>query len=820
MTARRRRRLRLLPLSTFDRFIIGQVVSPTFLGFLTFTFLMLMRPIFTLMEQVFVRGVEPRDALTLLWITTPHVIVFTIPMSYLFGVLIAVGRMNSDNEVTAMQAGGISLGRVLRPIAGLGLVMAMLNGYLMLMVMPEASVTMRKLRVRMFTSAKALGRVDPRVFHEGFPNYLLYVKEVDETTGVWRDVLLFDRTNPGEERLTLARRGRMVTGTVDGDATHDDGTARPSTAEPWLILEDVVTHQFSPSKPATYRVNTSQLQTHKLTNKTQGRTSYTLGLDERSSAELLAMVRDRWGDATGNEPDGSVPAEDRRLAALELNRRVAFPLACVVFSLLALPLGIGSRSGGRGRGFLLSLGVILVYYILFNNGHLMAREGRVPVWLGAWFPNIALSFVALLMMRRMGRWLGERRRGESMVAAWLQSIGQAWRDRRIDRRRNGELATGSIPVSLQRRRYASTFPTALDRYVTRRLLGPLLFVLLSTAVLYVVVDFTDHLDEISSNKVASTVVLAYYWNRLPQVALDVTPFAVLIGILLLLTMMERNLELTSFKAAGISLYRLVVPVLLVAAVAAAGLWFLGESVVPGANREAKWLLDIINGRSTARSYQATDRQWLMSRDDSTLYNFLQYDSRTRTMIRFTMFQFDEDMQLRFQLFAPEVRYENGAWVVTSGWFRQVYADGTDEFRNIKKKMELGIPEGPDYFGQEYRAPSEMTHRDLRNYIDQLQASGYRPVKLLVQWHQKFTYPLSAFIMAFLALPFGLNRGGRRTTTMQGIGLALGLGIAYFLLVAVFGEMGEASLLPAAVGAWSPVILAALFSLNRLTTLRT
>jgi lipopolysaccharide export LptBFGC system permease protein LptF len=75
-------------------------------------------------------------------------------------------------------------------------------------------------------------------------------------------------------------------------------------------------------------------------------------------------------------------------------------------------------------------------------------------------------------------------------------------------------------------------------------------------------------------------------------------------------------------------------------------------------------------------------------------------------------------------------------------------------------------------------------------------------------------------MVLLALPFGLNRGGRRVTTMGGVALALGLGIGYFVLIAVFGEMGEADLLPPVLGAWAPLGIAVLFALNRLTTLRT
>jgi lipopolysaccharide export LptBFGC system permease protein LptF len=114
----------------------------------------------------------------------------------------------------------------------------------------------------------------------------------------------------------------------------------------------------------------------------------------------------------------------------------------------------------------------------------------------------------------------------------------------------------------------------------------------------------------------------------------------------------------------------------------------------------------------------------------------------------------------------------------------------------------------------------MSVRELRTYIDELIESGHHPARLIVRWHQKFSYPLSAFLMVFLALPFGLNRGGRRVTTMQGVAVALILGIVYYVSVAFFGKLGEAEVLPAVIGAWAPAVLATLFAINRLTTLRT
>jgi LPS export ABC transporter permease LptG len=294
----------------------------------------------------------------------------------------------------------------------------------------------------------------------------------------------------------------------------------------------------------------------------------------------------------------------------------------------------------------------------------------------------------------------------------------------------------------------------------------------------------------------------------------------MIAVLILLTLLERQHEMTALKAGGISLYRLTVPVLLVAAVAAIGLWILGEAVVPNANREAQRLLDRIRGRETTRTYRASDRQWLLSRNGESLYNFLRFDDPSDTLIRFTMFRIDENMDLGFYLFSRRVRHIDGAWIADSGWFRQIFPDGTEEFKRITAPMKLEISEGPSYFGQEYRRPSEMSVDELASYIRELLDSGYRPSKLIVRWHQKFAYPLSAFIMVLLALPFGLSRGGRRVSTMQGVAVALILGIAYFMMTALFGRLGEVEVLPPIVGAWAPVALAVLFAINRLTTLRT
>ena len=153
-------------------------------------------------------------------------------------------------------------------------------------------------------------------------------------------------------------------------------------SERWILLEDVVNHQFSRSEPESYRFSRSDQQIVRPGGSTgnKGVSRYQLNMRERQTLDIVDYLRGgSFDDATGDDDlDNADPEKEalqRRLAVIELNRRVSIPFACVVFALLAVPLGVGSRSGGRGRGFIVSIGVILAYYIMNNNGELLAVEG-------------------------------------------------------------------------------------------------------------------------------------------------------------------------------------------------------------------------------------------------------------------------------------------------------------------------------------------------------------------------------------------------------------------------------------------------------------
>ena len=115
-TPSRSRRRTLRPFTRVDRLVLQEIIGPTVVGFFVYTFLLMMRAIFGLVEEVLVRGLAVTDALRLIQVTVPHIVVLTLPTSFLFGVLIGIGRLHGDNETVALQVGGISLRSILKPV--------------------------------------------------------------------------------------------------------------------------------------------------------------------------------------------------------------------------------------------------------------------------------------------------------------------------------------------------------------------------------------------------------------------------------------------------------------------------------------------------------------------------------------------------------------------------------------------------------------------------------------------------------------------------------------------------------------------------------
>jgi LPS export ABC transporter permease LptF/LPS export ABC transporter permease LptG len=756
------------------RYILREMVGPTLLGFAFYTFIILMRQLFELAEMIIKRSLGFGAVVKLLGLSIPHIIVLTIPMSLLFGILIAVGRLSSDSEIIAMRAAGISTSTIYRPVLYFSFVLFLVNLYLMNAVLPRGNSALQRLKADLFASSVEK-EIKPRVFYDEYENLVIYINDVDQKTGEWNGVFISNSTDPERQSIIVADTGRIA-------------TVGPNR-QLWLELKNSETHFASPKKPERYDLTRNAEQRFLLIDRfaeEKKAIQYRKSLRELTVFELLKEAP----EARRRDP------VDYRLTLVEIHKKFSIPFACLAFGIIALPLGITNRRGGKSSGFSLSILIILVYYILINNGEDLARSGKLPAWLAMWAPNaILIGFGIYLLVR------ANSDRSRHPLPSLLSRLGTWLAHFRSQRKRRNAVVEEETGVLS---RLDIAFPNTLDRYILREFLKILAFVLLSTAILFLIVDYTEIVEEVTAHKISYDIVASYYRYFVLQVLDWTLPVSVLLATLITFGGLAKNNEITAIKANGISLYRVALPIVVIATLISALSYFLLDFVLPYSNQRVAELRDLIRGRQTPRSFTLPQRQWTFGKG-RYLFNYLTYDKKNRALTETQVFEFEPDrFKLSRRVWADEARFDGTGWVFINGWVRSFGEDGNSSFTPIDTPVRLHYPERPDYFEIEAKTPNQMTFAELRRYIQTLRSSGYAADELAVDLWKKTSWPFISLVMALIALPFAFRIG--KQGALYGVGIALAVGFIYWTIFGVFTKFGEVGSLPAALSAWSANIL--------------
>ncbi len=774
---------------TIDRYLVREVAGPLGIGFLVYTFIFLINLLFRLTRLVIQQDVPLAEVGLLVAYSLPNIVVLTVPMAFLFAVLVAVGRLAADSELVALRSSGVSLWALYRPIGGLSLLLAALNTVLMLWALPAGNSAFQRLNFRIL-SRGVTQQVEPRVFFEEWEGLIVYVFDRRPGDQRWHGVFVAQDLPSTVNEVTAAEWGEVV---------FDEASDTLS-----LRLENAVTHKVDFRDPEQYQLGTYERLERPLqeqfTREREKRIAISKSLRELTLPELLA-----------NRAKADLSPERLNLTNVEIHKKFSIPAACIVFGLLALPLGYTlRRGGGRSTGFALSVPVILCYWIFLSNGEEAARVGRMAPWLSMWLPNAALAGLGVLMLWR--RNLDRRLVGGSL---------ERWLRRRRPRRRLGvppveALRRGGVAVTRKARalvlrlpRLRWRLPNLLDRYVLTLFAKVFLFVQLSLVTVAIVADLTDRVDDMLQNQVGAEVIGDYYKYQALQIFYDVAPIAVLLTTLVCFGLLSRSNEVVAAKALGVSLYRLAVPAALAALLVSGLTTGLAASVLPASNQKVARLKDIIKGRSGARTYRRADRQWLFGQG-RYIYNYLRYDGEAKALDRLQVFEFASgDFSISRRLYAERAEYAGGAWVFENGWVRSFEGRELLDYRRFDEPVIDDYPETPAYFESELKLPEAMSYGELASYIDEVEASGQQVPELRVELHKKIAFPVVCFVMALVALPFSFQFG--RRGALYGVGVGVVLGMAFFGVFAFFSTLGEAGALPPLAAVWAPNVAFALCS---------
>jgi LPS export ABC transporter permease LptG/LPS export ABC transporter permease LptF len=765
------------------RYILGEILSLTLIGCALFTFILFMPQLPHILEVVVRNSSTWVDVAEVFLFTLPNLFKFTIPMAVLWGVLLGLSRLASDSEIIAMRASGLGIGyfvRVASIVAVTGTLLGLGNS---LYLAPRANQAIIEMEQALETS-QASYEIEPRVFYENFKNFVLYVQDVRAGTGAanWRQVFMADVSDAENPVITTATSATVV---------------NDNSQELIMRLRDGLRDETVADEPGQSNISTFSTMDMPLALNPQN--GVHLGrMDTALYAMPLGVLFERIHELSGK------PEAKRYL--IEMHNRFALPVACMVLMLLGVPLGVNSRRGGKSAGFVFTILLVFVYYFLSSTGIQLGHQSRLPAFIAVWAANLLFAAAGIFFLWQMatgGRIL-------TAVAAWASRLPQF----KVPAKTNGFQLAGFLDKfqpRAQRAKPRSVFPRILDEYILREFVAMFALVLAGFVLLMIVFTFFDLVGDILRNHIALSIVGEYLLNLTPSMLYLIAPLAVLIAALVTFGVMNRNSEIIAIKATGISLYRLIIPIVAISMALAVALFLFDQYYLPQANRRQEALRNVIKGRPT-QTYLNPRQKWMMGQkplpgEPGRIFYYEFYDPDLKEFANLSVFEFDPaTFQLTRRIFSKRVVWnaDAGGWIFESGWARDVEGANVTDYRIFLKTTFPEVRATPDYFKKEAVPSDEMNFGQLDRYIRDLQQSGFDTKRLSVALWHKLSYPLITVVMAVLAIPFALSMGRRGSIT--GVAVAIGVALAYMVIDNLFGAMGNVNYLPAAMAAWSADVL--------------
>ena len=762
---------------TLDRYVWREILPPMLLALLIFTFLLALPPFMQHLENLLAKGVGIATIARLIWTLVPQALGLTIPMALLVGILIGFGRLSADRESVALLACGVSPYRLLRPVLALAVACAAATMYVMIIAIPQANRAFLAITFDII-SKRVETDVRPRVFFEDFPGWVLYAgDEAPPGEAGWRRLLVADSSHANATEIYFANRGRLV---IDRHKRTVD-----------LVLHDGV--RYSTGKPGlsdTLRFE-GDLLVGLNPEAVFPQVSIQKGPNERTIAELRAEAARKVREGISPHPE-----------IIALQQKFSFPVACLVFGIIGLALGMTVAREGKLAGFVVGVVVIFAYYVVMFMAESLTKGHYLNAHLSRWVPNLVLGAFGVAALVWRARVTGGRLPFTIPIRFTRAARTQSNTDSRAPQ--PSAAPTPSKPkgvvVVIRIPRFAAPSPNLLDRYVARAYLRVAAIAFLALLGLFYISTFLDKSDKIFKGQATASAVGALLVYMTPQFVYFVIPIAALLSVLVTFGAFSRTSELTVMKACGISLYRTALPVIVLSLIFSSVIFGLEQWLLARANRRAEVLDAQIRGRPP-RIFDALNRRWVVSRDGD-IYHFKLFDPERDELSGLTIYTPRTDSwRLATMTYAARAQYRRG-WQAASGWVHN-YTVQPPVWTTFKDR-QLPDLEAPDYFETEQPVAEMMSVGQLRRYVNELSASGVNVAHLSVELQRKMAFPFVTLVMTLLAIPFGVSTG--RRGALYAVGLGIVLALSYWIVTSLFVALGKSGLLTPWLAAWTPNII--------------
>jgi lipopolysaccharide export system permease protein len=415
---------------TLFRYIFTEAAFSFFVAFLFFFFIFFINQLLLMAEEILSKRVPFNQVMLLLLYSLPAIVAMAAPFAALVGILMAIGRLSSDNEVLVLLASGFSYKAIYIPVIVLGLGISILSFIANDILLPIGTLEFGKLYRKILISSPALELESNTV--KRFKDTMIITGEASDKK--IDNVIIVDRTSDGERRIIIAKYAELLINQAQSSFT--------------INLYNSFMQTFTESHPMDYDYVRSKLLQYSISQSNLSQVFGSLGPREMSSADVWKEINKKqnvlnnkienkqislfeivlsiehklrqgnieqsyWDNlyekvSMYNKEKNNIRdiIEDRnlKLYKLEFYKKFSIPFGALSFVFLAIPLGLFARKSGQTVGFGIGLLIAVLYWALLIGGQTLgSRLGYSPFW-AMWLPNVmAIVIGALLGLERIRR---------------------------------------------------------------------------------------------------------------------------------------------------------------------------------------------------------------------------------------------------------------------------------------------------------------------------------------------------------------------------------------------------------------------------------
>lgn len=339
----------------------------------------------------------------------------------------------------------------------------------------------------------------------------------------------------------------------------------------------------------------------------------------------------------------------------------------------------------------------------------------------------------------------------------------------------------------------------IHRYLLSHFLRILLLTLSAFVGIYLLIDFFEKIGDFLDHQAVAAQYLSFFLNSIPVIISQVLPLAVLMTMVLTLGTLSRTNEITAMRSCGLSLWHIISSLMVLSLLVSGLQLIVNEHLAPLNARNLNQLLDV---ELKGKSHQSLPQGKIWYRDEGRIINIALAEPEKKQLQGISIYELDRQARLIRRLSVPVASYQQRGWHAAKLREQRFDPESGDLLASeIRLDQSLELGRSPEDFATGVPKNNEMNYRQLSRQVQKLTAEGFDATRYQVDMHGRLASPFTCLIMAFLGVPFALQRG-RGSSIAVGIGLSLAIGVVYFILQSLILAFGYSGALPPIVAAWA------------------